>query len=122
MDRPRFPTALPLVWNLPYRRNHDFTGRDGELAGLAAALQLHRQQQSRETSWRVRRRLIGKLVSHRETGPLGSISSSGREVSYPLAVAEVFKGEIGQRVEVHSAAAGASGSSVLRFQKGGAQR
>jgi tetratricopeptide (TPR) repeat protein len=39
VDRPRFPTALPPVWNIPYRRNPDFTGRDDELAGLAAALQ-----------------------------------------------------------------------------------
>jgi TIR domain len=38
VDRPRFPTALPPVWNVPYRRNPDFTGRDGELAVLAAAL------------------------------------------------------------------------------------
>jgi hypothetical protein len=38
VDRPRFPTALPPVWNVPYRRNPDFTGRDGELATLAAAL------------------------------------------------------------------------------------
>ena len=39
IDRPRFPTALPPVWNLPYRRNPDFTGRDGEYAALAAALE-----------------------------------------------------------------------------------
>jgi tetratricopeptide (TPR) repeat protein len=39
LDRPRFPTALPPVWNVPYRRNPDFTGRDGELAALAAALE-----------------------------------------------------------------------------------
>jgi hypothetical protein len=39
VDRPRFPTALPPVWNVPYRRNPDFTGRDGELAALAAALE-----------------------------------------------------------------------------------
>ena len=31
MGRPRFPTALPPVWNLPWRRNPDFTGREAEL-------------------------------------------------------------------------------------------
>jgi tetratricopeptide (TPR) repeat protein len=36
--RPRFPTALPPVWNLPYRRNPDFTGRDELLGSLAEAL------------------------------------------------------------------------------------
>jgi TIR domain len=39
VDRPRFPSALPPVWNVPFRRNPDFTGRDAELAGLAAALE-----------------------------------------------------------------------------------
>jgi hypothetical protein len=51
---------------------------------------------------------IGKLVGRRETGPLGSIISSGREVIYTFEVAEVFKGDISQRVEVHSAASGES--------------
>ena len=51
---------------------------------------------------------IGKLVGHRETGPLGSIVNSGRDVVYTFEVAEVVKGDIGQRVEVHSAASGAS--------------
>jgi tetratricopeptide (TPR) repeat protein len=37
--RPRFPTALPPVWNLPWRRNPDFTGREAELAALAAQLE-----------------------------------------------------------------------------------
>jgi hypothetical protein len=51
---------------------------------------------------------IGELVGRRETGPLGSIISSGRDVVYTFEVAEVFKGDIGQRVEVHSAAGGES--------------
>jgi TIR domain len=37
-DRPRFPTALPPVWNVPFRRNADFTGRQRALAMLAATL------------------------------------------------------------------------------------
>jgi hypothetical protein len=51
---------------------------------------------------------IGKLVGHRETGPLGSIVNSGRDVVYTFEVAEVVKGDIGQRVDVRSAASGAS--------------
>jgi tetratricopeptide (TPR) repeat protein len=39
IDQPRFPTALPPIWNVPFRRNPAFTGRDGELAQLATALQ-----------------------------------------------------------------------------------
>jgi tetratricopeptide (TPR) repeat protein len=38
VERPRFPTALPGVWNVPYRRNPDFTGRDELLGSLAEAL------------------------------------------------------------------------------------
>lgn len=38
VERPRFPTALPPVWNLPYRRNLTFTGREAELATLAGQL------------------------------------------------------------------------------------
>jgi hypothetical protein len=38
VDRPRFPTALPSVWNLPFQRNPTFTGRHDELAALAAVL------------------------------------------------------------------------------------
>jgi tetratricopeptide (TPR) repeat protein len=37
-DRPQFPAALPPIWNVPFRRNPAFTGRDAELAQLAAAL------------------------------------------------------------------------------------
>jgi tetratricopeptide (TPR) repeat protein len=37
VTKPLFPTALPPVWNLPFHRNRLFTGRDGELADLAAA-------------------------------------------------------------------------------------
>jgi tetratricopeptide (TPR) repeat protein len=38
MQRPRFPTALPPVWNVPYRRNPAFTGREQTLADLASQL------------------------------------------------------------------------------------
>jgi hypothetical protein len=38
VERPRFPTALPPVWNVPYRRNPDFTGREQPLADLASQL------------------------------------------------------------------------------------
>jgi hypothetical protein len=51
---------------------------------------------------------IGELVGRRETGPLGSIISSGRDVVYTFEVSEVFKGDIGRRVEIHSPASGAS--------------
>jgi hypothetical protein len=51
---------------------------------------------------------IGELVGRRETGLLGSIISSGRDVVYTFEVAEVFKGDLGQRVDVHSAAGGGS--------------
>jgi hypothetical protein len=60
---------------------------------------------------------IGRLVGRRETGPLGSTLFTGRDVIYTFAVTEVFKGDIGQRVEVHSAASGAScGFEVSRGQ------
>jgi hypothetical protein len=36
--RPRFATALPPVWNLPYRRNPAFTGREEALTTLARQL------------------------------------------------------------------------------------
>lgn len=51
---------------------------------------------------------IGELVGRRETAPLGSVISTGRDVVYTFEVAEVVKGNIGQRVEVHSAASGSS--------------
>jgi tetratricopeptide (TPR) repeat protein len=35
VDRPRFPTALPPVWNVPYRRNPAFHGRQELIGGLA---------------------------------------------------------------------------------------
>jgi hypothetical protein len=38
VDRPRFPTGLPPVWNVPYQRNPTFTGREQALAALGAAL------------------------------------------------------------------------------------
>jgi hypothetical protein len=38
VQRPRFPTALPPVWNLPFRRNPTFTGREQTLAALAEQL------------------------------------------------------------------------------------
>jgi tetratricopeptide (TPR) repeat protein len=39
VDRPRFPTALPPVWNVPFQRNPTFTGRQQELAMLAGTLE-----------------------------------------------------------------------------------
>jgi hypothetical protein len=38
VQQPRFPTDLPPVWNVPYRRNPDFTGREQALARLAEQL------------------------------------------------------------------------------------
>ena len=37
-ERPRFPTALPPVWNVPFRRNRAFTGRHAILERLAGQL------------------------------------------------------------------------------------
>jgi len=35
---PRFPGALPPIWNVPHRRNPNFTGREEELAELSKTL------------------------------------------------------------------------------------
>jgi hypothetical protein len=37
--RPRFPTALPPVWNVPFQRNPSFTGREQQLTALTQALE-----------------------------------------------------------------------------------
>src|SRR5262245_6053395 len=37
-DQPRFPGALPSVWNIPFRRNPHFTGRDGLITEIEEAL------------------------------------------------------------------------------------
>ena len=37
-EKPRIPNALPPIWNVPYRRNPNFTGRQELLDGLRAAL------------------------------------------------------------------------------------
>lgn len=37
-SRPRFPGALPSIWNIPHRRNPNFTGREELLPSLHASL------------------------------------------------------------------------------------
>ena len=37
-ERPRFPGALPSIWNVPFRHNPNFTGRETILAALQTAL------------------------------------------------------------------------------------
>ncbi|HKQ75047.1 MAG TPA: FxSxx-COOH system tetratricopeptide repeat protein [Blastocatellia bacterium] len=37
-ESPRFPNALPAIWNVPHQRNPNFTGREGVLTELHRAL------------------------------------------------------------------------------------
>ena len=37
-EQPRFPGALPPIWNVPHNRNPNFTGREEHLASLKIAL------------------------------------------------------------------------------------
>ncbi|KAF5418653.1 MAG: Tetratricopeptide (TPR) repeat [Candidatus Methanocomedens sp.] len=37
-EQPRFPGALPPIWNVPHNRNPNFTGREEHLASLKVAL------------------------------------------------------------------------------------
>jgi len=37
-EQPRFPGALPPIWNVPHNRNPNFTGREEHLASLKMAL------------------------------------------------------------------------------------
>jgi hypothetical protein len=37
-DEPQFPGALPAVWNIPFRRNPHFTGRDDLIVEIEKAL------------------------------------------------------------------------------------
>ncbi len=37
-SEPRFPGAMPAIWNIPHLRNQNFTGREDELAALRASL------------------------------------------------------------------------------------
>jgi hypothetical protein len=37
-SKPRFPGAMPSIWNVPHLRNPNFTGREDELAELRASL------------------------------------------------------------------------------------
>jgi tetratricopeptide (TPR) repeat protein len=38
MEKPRFPGALPPIWNVPHLRNQNFTGRESLLADLRSVL------------------------------------------------------------------------------------
>jgi hypothetical protein len=61
----------------------------------------------RETAWQ-QPTAPSSVNSSAAARPLGSVISTGRDVVYTFEVAEVVKGNIGQRVEVHSAASGSS--------------
>ena len=37
-SEPRFPGSLPAIWNIPFLRNQNFTGREDELAELRSSL------------------------------------------------------------------------------------
>ncbi|HKS40162.1 MAG TPA: FxSxx-COOH system tetratricopeptide repeat protein [Blastocatellia bacterium] len=37
-SKPRFPGSLPAIWNIPFLRNQNFTGREDDLAELRASL------------------------------------------------------------------------------------
>jgi tetratricopeptide (TPR) repeat protein len=41
-NRPRFPSALPPVWNVPYRRNPHFVGREDLINDLRASVRVGR--------------------------------------------------------------------------------
>jgi tetratricopeptide (TPR) repeat protein len=48
---PRFPEALPPVWNVPFSRNPNFTGREQTLAELQAAFASSLQASMNQALW-----------------------------------------------------------------------